>query len=185
MKIMDLILILIALGLATDSFTVSVAKSMANKSINPKKSILMAFYFGFFQGFMPIVGYYLGTTIIDAISAIDHWIAFSLLLFVGGKMIYESRMRKKDSDVGEKTMLMLAIATSIDAFAVGLTFSFIKINIWEAALIIGIITFVLSIIGCTLGNKFGKILGSKVEVIGGIVLILIGFKILFEHLGFL
>ncbi|MFH1785138.1 MAG: manganese efflux pump MntP family protein [Candidatus Micrarchaeota archaeon] len=179
------IIILIAFGLAADSFTVAVARSMANKKITMKTSLTMATYFGFFQGLMPIFGYSIGTRLIDFVSGIDHWVAFFLLCFVGGKMVYESKVVKKDSHTDQKTLFILAIATSIDAFAIGLTFSFLKVNILEAAAIIGVITFVVSLIGCKLGKKFGEVLGGKVEILGGIILIFIGLRILLEHLGFL
>jgi putative Mn2+ efflux pump MntP len=174
-------IIFIAIGLAADAFAVSVARSMANKRARIRSSLVMAASFGFFQGMMPVLGYYLGMILLSFVSSLDHWIAFFLLIFVGGKMIYESKMVKEE-ETDQKTILILSIATSIDAFAIGLSFSFLKIMIFEAAVIIGFVTFVISLSGCYIGRKFGGIIKNKVEIGGGIILILIGLKILVDHL---
>ncbi|VVC02525.1 manganese efflux pump MntP [Candidatus Bilamarchaeum dharawalense] len=176
---------LIALGLSADAFAVAVARSLADKKMKFSTSLTIAAYFGIFQGIMPIIGWYLGLTVLVFVSGIDHWIAFLLLLFVGGKMIYESRLLEKKVDrLDQKTLLMLSVATSIDALAIGLSFSLLKVMIIEAAAIIGLITFFVSLAGCYLGKKFGHLLENKVEILGGLILIGIGLKILLEHLGF-
>jgi putative Mn2+ efflux pump MntP len=179
-----LIIALIAVGLSADAFAVAVARSLADKKFNLQKSVLIAGYFGFFQAVMPVIGWFLGIQLLAFASGIDHWIAFLLLLFVGGKMIYESRL-EASGELDQKTLLVLSVATSIDALAIGLTFSFLGIMVIEAAIVIGMITFIISLAGCLIGRRFGRILNGKMGVLGGIVLIIIGIKILFEHSGFL
>lgn len=187
MSLMDyLVLGLIAVGLAADTFAVSVARSIPDKKFLLKKSLTIALYFGFFQGMMLIIGWFLGSQVLDLVSSIDHWIALALLCFIGGKMIYESRvLDQPDGDIDQKTLLILSVATSIDALAIGLSFSFLKVAIFEAVIIVGVLTFLLSILGCFLGRTIGHKIKSKAEIFGGIILILIGIKILLEHLGFL
>ena len=178
-------IIVIGVGLAMDAFAVSICKGLAMKKMDWKKAVIIALYFGFFQAMMPVLGYFLGTTFRGLVEKIDHWIAFALLLFIGINMIKESfdaEDEKKNDNIDVKTMIILAIATSIDALAVGITFSFFEVNILLAVLIIGIITFALSIIGVKIGNKFGDKFQNKAEFSGGIILILIGTKILIEHL---
>ena len=156
------------------------------KKINWNKAFLIAIYFGIFQALMPIIGYLLGNTFSNVVQSVDHWVAFGLLLIIGGNMViesFDSENEKKNDKIDIKTMLLLAIATSIDALAVGITFAFFETNIISAVLIIGIITFVLSVIGVIIGNKFGGNFQNSAELIGGIILILIGTKILLEHLG--
>lgn len=177
---------LIGVGLAMDAFAVSVCKGLSMKKIDWKKAIIIALYFGFFQGFMPVIGYFLGSTFESLVIQIDHWIAFILLSFIGGNMIKESFSTESENcndSVDFKTMVILAIATSIDALAVGVTFAFFKINLLFSVLIIGIITFVLSLFGIMIGNKFGSKYENKAEFTGGLILILLGLKILLEHLG--
>ena len=179
-------LLAIGIGLAMDAFAVAVCKGLSMKKMNWKSAIIIALYFGIFQAIMPIIGYFLGTTFSSFVENIDHWIAFILLAFIGGNMIKEStddEVEKRNDKVDVKTMLILAVATSIDALAVGITFAFFKINIGLAVAIIGSITFLLSIIGVKIGNKFGDKFQNKAELTGGIILIIIGLKILLEHLG--
>ncbi len=180
-------IILIGLGLAMDAFAVSVCKGLSMKKLNWKKAIIIGLYFGIFQMLMPIVGYFLGTAFEGFVTSVDHWIAFILLLIIGGKMIAEA-LGNEDSkncndNVNFKTMIVLAIATSIDALAVGITFAFLQTNIILASSIIGIITFFVSLIGVKIGNRFGNVYEKKAEFVGGLILVIIGLKILLEHLG--
>ena len=178
----------IGLGLAMDAFAVSICKGLAMKKMNWKKAIIIAVYFGIFQAFMPTAGYFLGSTFSEFVQKVDHWIAFILLAIIGGNMIKESRddeAENRNDRVDIKTMVILAIATSIDALAVGVTFSFFEVNLLAAVTIIGIITFTLSVLGVVIGNKFGDKFQNKAELTGGIILILIGLKILLEHLEIL
>lgn len=183
---MELIeIIFIGIGLAMDAFAVSVCKGLSMKKINWKKAIIIALYFSLFQMFMPLIGFFLGSSFSEAIEAIDHWIAFILLLFIGVNMIKESTEKtfeKENDKVDFKTMIILAIATSIDALAVGVTFAFLKVNIFLSVTIIGLITLIISLTGVVIGNKFGDKFQNKAELTGGIILILIGLKILLEHL---
>lgn len=180
--------IVISIGLAMDAFAVSVCKGLSMKKMNWKNAIIIALYFGVFQAFMPILGYILGTSFNEVVKNVDHWIAFILLLAIGLNMIKESRddeLEKRNDKIDFKTMVVLAIATSIDALAVGITFAFLETNVMLSVIIIGIITFILSIIGVKIGNKFGDKFQNKAELTGGIILILIGLKILLEHIGIL
>lgn len=179
-------LILLAIVLSMDAFAVSVCKGISVREIGIRHGILCGVYFGFFQAIMPVIGYMAGKSLTAMISDYDHWIAFILLLFIGISMIRESRGDKKvSSDFGFKGMIIMAIATSIDALAVGVTLAFLNVNIIFAASVIGIITAVLSCTGVMLGNVIGKKYGNTAEMIGGIVLIALGIKILLEHLGVL
>ena len=182
---MDITILFIALGLAMDSFSVSVANGLATKTFIISKALTIALFFGFFQAVMSIFGWLAGESIADYISAFDHWIAFILLTFIGIKMIYESITDKPNSLLGAytiKVILILSIATSIDALAVGLSFSFLDISIFFPALIIGVVAFLMSFFGVYIGRRFGKILKNRIEILGGLILIIIGLKILFEHL---
>ena len=179
-------IILISIGLAMDAFAVSICKGLSMKKINRKSTIIIAIYFGLFQAIMPVFGYLLGSSFSVIVQKLDHWIAFILLAIIGGNMIKESKddeTEKRNDKVDFKTMILLAIATSIDALAVGITFAFFKVNIVVSITIIGIITFILSFIGVIIGNKFGDKFQNKAEFIGGMILIIIGLKILLEHLG--
>lgn len=179
-------IILIAVSLASDAFAISICKGLSMKKIDINKSIIVGLYFGIFQGLMPIIGYLLGTTFSDLITSIDHWIAFVLLCSIGLNMIRESFSKEEDNcndKLDIKTMLPLSIATSIDALAIGITFAFLKVNIIVSSSIITITTFILSVIGVILGNKFGNKYKSKAEFMGGLVLVLMGIKILLEHLN--
>lgn len=175
----------IGIGLAMDAFSVSVCKGLSMKKMNIKNSIIIATYFGAFQGIMPIIGYTLGTTFENLIASVDHWIAFGLLTIIGLNMIREAfnKDEKTSNDnVDFKSMIILAIATSIDALTIGVTFAFFDVNIYLSSLIIAIITFILSLIGVKIGNKFGKKCESSASIIGGCILIFMGIKILIEHL---
>ncbi len=176
----------IGIALAMDAFAVSICKGLSMKKINWKNAIIIGLYFGVFQALMPVVGYFLGTTLSGVVEKIDHWIAFILLSIIGGNMIKEStddEIEKRNDKIDFRTMIVLAIATSIDAMAVGVTFAFLKTNLILAISIIGIVTFIISVIGVIIGNKFGDKFQNKAELTGGIILIIIGLKILLEHLG--
>lgn len=179
-------MLLIGIGLAMDAFAVSICKGLSMKTIDLKKTCIIGLYFGIFQAGMPIIGYFLGIGFENFVTQIDHWIAFCLLGFIGVNMIREALSKNEeevDSDISFKTMIILSIATSIDALAVGITFAFLNVNIMASASIIGVITFILSAIGVVIGNKFGNKYEKKAELFGGIVLILMGVKILLEHLN--
>lgn len=185
-------ILLIGVGLSMDAFAVSICKGLGMTKVNRKQALTIGLYFGGFQALMPFIGYMLGIRFEKYIKSIDHWIAFILLGFIGGKMVYEAVREKDDDAVGQKDlalnqgeMFLLAIATSIDALAVGIMFAFTydNLNIYWAIAIIGLTTFVLSIIGVIVGNFFGNKYKKKSEIAGGIILILIGVKILLEHLG--
>ena len=179
-------LLLLSIGLAMDAFAVSICKGISMKKMNWKKAIIIGLYFGGFQALMPTIGFFLGSAFQNLITSIDHWIAFLLLTIIGGGMIKESfgdDSENRNDDVSFKTMIVLAIATSIDALAVGITFEFLKVNLILAVSLIGIITFVLAVAGTKIGNKFGDKYESKAELVGGVILVLLGIKILLEHLG--
>lgn len=177
--------LLIAVSLAMDSFAVSIAHGMTINNRRVATGLGMAFSFGFFQAFMPVLGWLAGLTFIDLIASFDHWIAFGLLAFIGGKMIYEARTNyeeEKDAKLTVPVVLILSVATSIDALAVGLSFSLLQVAITMPIIAIGVVAFLMSFAGFNFGNKLGKFFERKVQVIGGIVLITIGIKILLEHL---
>lgn len=189
--VVDVELVLIAVGLSMDAFAVSLCKGLCMKKLNYGQATVIALFFGGFQLMMPLVGWLLGKQFENYITSFDHWIAFGLLFFIGGKMIWES-IRDKDEEacpvdqrLNIRELLILAIATSIDALAVGITFAFLQTPIVPAVVEIGIITFGLSFGGVILGNKFGTRFKQKAEIAGGAVLVLIGLKILLEHLGLL
>ncbi len=177
--------VLISVSLAMDAFAVAVCKGMAMKRGTTRKGVIIALYFGTFQALMPFIGYTLGLRFEKAINSIDHWIAFALLGIIGINMIKES-LKNDDEDVNDdvsfKTMFILALATSIDALAVGVTFAFLRVYIFIPLICIGLITFVMSFLGVKIGNKFGEKLKNKSEILGGIILILMGIKILLDHL---
>lgn len=181
-------LFIIALGLSMDAFAVAVCKGLAMPVMSWRGALTVGAYFGIFQGGMPFIGYLLGSGFSQSISAYDHWIAFILLSVIGGSMIKEalgSQEECPDASLAFKTMCILAIATSIDALAVGVTFAFLNVPILPAVTFIGIVTFCLSVIGVKAGNVFGSRYKSKAEFTGGLILILMGLKILLEHLGIL
>ena len=179
-------LLLISVGLAMDAFAVSVGKGMTLKHVRPFHALNAGLWFGGFQGLMPILGYFVGLSFASYVISVDHWIAFGLLVLIGINMIRETIKgdeEAQDADFGFKTMLLMAIATSIDALAVGVSMAFIDTNIWVSALVIGVVTLVISAIGVFLGALFGSRLGSNAGIAGGVILIGIGVKILVEHLG--
>lgn len=181
-------LFLIAVGLSMDAFAVSVCKGLSVQKLEPKHVLMAGLWFGGFQALMPAIGYLLGHQFEHLIVSIDHWIAFALLLFIGGNMIKEALGdddEELDDDFSVKAMFLLAVATSIDALAMGVTFAFLRVNILAAVLFIGCITFLCSAAGVKIGNVFGMRFKSKAELAGGAILILMGCKILLEHLGIL
>lgn len=184
-------LALIAVGLSMDAFAVSVCKGLGMKRLDMGQALVIALFFGGFQALMPLAGWALGSGFQSYIEPVDHWIAFALLAFIGGKMLYDA-FHEEDGDepvAGEaarldlKEILMLAIATSIDALAVGVSFAFLQVDIVPAISLIGVITFALSLVGVAAGHQFGARFEKPATVVGGVVLILIGLKILLEHLG--
>ena len=171
-----------------DAFAVSVCNGLAMPKCTFKKAAIVGLWFGGFQALMPAIGYVLGAQFQEAIASIDHWIAFVLLALIGGNMIHEALdndEEEADASLNVKTMFLLAVATSIDALAIGITFAFLKVNIIPAVCFIGIVTFIISFAGVKIGNVFGARYKNKAEIVGGIILILLGLKILLEHLGFL
>lgn len=181
-------IILVSISLAMDAFAVSICKGLSMKKMNWKKALIIGGYFGIFQAIMPVIGYLLGSGFNALITNIDHWIVFILLVFIGGNMIKESFCKEEgdgNDSVDFKTMIILALATSIDALAVGITFAFLKVNVFIAFSLIGIITFMLCVLGVKVGNRFGDKYENKAEFAGGLILILIGLKILLEHIGLL
>jgi putative Mn2+ efflux pump MntP len=182
-----LVLIGIAVGLSMDALAVSVTNGIMIKKLQVKHAFRIAFSFGFFQAIMPLIGWAAGITFSSYIKEIDHWIAFVLLVLVGGRMIWESISTSRKDEASKNclhfpTLLALSIATSLDALAVGVSFAFLDIIIWLPILIIGLITFVICFLGVILGNKLGALLGNRLGIVGGLVLVGIGIKILIEHL---
>ena len=175
----------IAAGLAMDAFAVSAASGLAMKQLRIRHALRIAFWFGLFQGVMPVIGWLAGLTLRDFIGHIDHWIAFGLLAAIGCKMIRESfRMdpdRERNDPLNILVLLGLSIATSIDALAVGISFALLGVSIAAPALIIGVVTFIISFAGVYIGDRIGHVCESRIEILGGIVLIAIGIKILAEH----
>jgi putative Mn2+ efflux pump MntP len=184
---MELISILLtALGLSADCFAVALGSGTTSKSLSRIQVVRVSFFFGFFQAIMSFIGWVVGRVVVDYIEHFDHWVAFTLLAFVGGKMLWEvfhSKEEEKKIDISHGWMLlMLSLATSLDALAIGLSFAFLDVNIWLASPVIGITAFIVSIIGFLLGKKVGKVFGKRAEAIGGLILIGIGIRILLTHL---
>lgn len=178
-------LFILAVGLSMDAFAVAICKGLAMKKITLKNAVIVGAWFGGFQALMPLIGWLLGIRFKGYITAVDHWIAFVLLLIIGANMVKESFDKNEEganASLGFKIMFMLAVATSIDALAVGVTFAFLDVNIWWAVSFIGCTTFVLSAAGVKVGSVFGVKYKSRAELAGGIILILMGVKILLEHL---
>ena len=178
-------LLLLSVGLAMDAFAVSVGKGMTLKRVQPRHALSAGVWFGGFQGLMPLIGYYVGRSFAEYVVSVDHWIAFGLLVLIGLNMIRETIWgddEEQDSDFGVRTMLIMAIATSIDALAVGVSMAFLDVNIWISAAVICIVTLIISAAGVYLGTMFGARLGSKAGIVGGLILIAIGVKILVEHM---
>ena len=183
-------ILILAVGLSMDAFAVSICKGLAVKDISFKKAAIVGLWFGGFQALMPMTGYFLGSRFSNSIQSVDHWVAFILLSLIGANMIREALSRDEDAgrDSGSlsfKTMLMLAVATSIDALAAGITFAFLDVNIVGAVSIIGCTTCIISMAGAKVGSVFGTKYKSKAELTGGVMLILLGLKILLEHTGIL
>ena len=182
-------LLLISVGLAMDAFSVSVCKGLSMKKLNLKGGVITALFFGVFQAVMPVIGYSLGSRFTSAISSFSHWVSFGLLAIIGGKMIYEALKGDDGSEEGKeyrldiKELFLLAIATSIDALAVGIVFAAQKTDLLFSVTMIGVITFALSLAGVFIGHRFGSKYEKKAEIAGGIILILIGLKLLLEGLG--
>lgn len=189
-------LFLLGVGLSMDAFAVAVCKGLGMHRVNYKHAVIIALFFGGFQALMPLVGWALGTQFESFVTPVDHWIAFVLLAFIGGKMLWDAFHEEKDDENGcgcDKTdgrldlreLTLLAVATSIDALAVGITFAFLQVDIVPAIVTIGITTFVLSLVGVIVGNQFGPRFERPATIAGGVVLILLGVKTLLEHLGIL
>lgn len=182
-------LFILAVGLSMDAFAVSVCKGLALGKVSKKHCVIVGLWFGGFQALMPLTGYFLGFRFREKITAVDHWIAFVLLAIIGINMVREALSKDEDEeadpDLSFKSMLILAIATSIDALAVGITLAFLDVNIVPAVLFIGSITFTISAVGVKIGSIFGTKYKSKAEIVGGVILILLGTQILLEHLGIL
>ena len=179
-------LLIIAVGVSMDAFAVSVCKGLAVSRVRPRHALKTGLWFGGFQALMPVIGYFLGVSFADLVSSVDHWIAFVLLAIIGGNMVKESFEKEEcctsaDSDFSFRVMLAMAIATSIDALAIGVSFAFLGANIWTAVLGIGLVTGAFSAAGVYVGNIFGRKYKSKAEFVGGAILIAMGLKILLEH----
>jgi len=177
----------IALGLSMDAFAVAITKGLCLRRMQYKYALITGLYFGGFQALMPLIGYFLGKQFEDYLTSVDHWIIFALLALIGINMILESRKDEKEKcdTLNFKDMTILSLATSIDALAVGITFAFLHASIFTSIVVIGSTTFLLSFFGVVIGGVFGSKYKSKAEITGGIVLILIGAKILLEHLGYI
>lgn len=181
-------ILLLGIGLSMDAFAVSVCKGLSVQRLQLKHALTVGIYFGGFQALMPLIGYILGSRFQALIASTDHWIAFALLVLIGANMVREALGEKgeeRNDSFSFKTMLPLAVATSIDALAVGITFAFLKVNIGLAIVLIGCTTFVISVVGIKIGNVFGTRYQKKAEIAGGVILILLGIKILLEDLGVL
>ena len=182
---MDIIeVLLVSVGLAMDAFAVSLCKGLSMKRLSLKKVFVIGLYFGLFQSIMPLIGYLLASSIGNIIINVDHWIVFILLIIIGGNMISEALTKEvttNNDKVDFNTMVILSLATSVDALALGITFAFLKVDIFKAITLIGLITFLLCLIGVKIGHKFGNKYEKKTQFIGGLILIFMGFKILFEH----
>lgn len=178
-------LLIIAIGVSMDAFAVSICKGLSVRTLRPRHTFSVAMWFGGFQALMPLIGYFVGISFADLVSDFDHWIAFVLLAIIGGKMVkeaFEDEECDVNPDFSFRTMLMMAVATSIDALAVGVSFAFLKVDVWTAVLFIGVTTAAFSGAGIVIGNLFGARYKSKAELAGGVILVLIGLKILLEHL---
>lgn len=183
-------LLFLGIGLAMDAFAVAVCKGLAMRKVNKKQAVVIGLFFGGFQALMPFIGWVLGSQFESYITSVDHWIAFALLGLIGGKMIFEALKPEEDVEIAEmdapldlKELLVLAVATSIDALAIGITFAFLDYPIVEAVTIIGVVTFFIAIGGVYAGNFFGNKYKRKAELAGGVILVLLGLRILLLHLG--
>lgn len=186
MTLLDLFFV--AVGLSMDAFAVAICKGLALRRVRPGHMVLVGLWFGGFQALMPLLGYLVGVQFAEAIAAVDHWVAFGLLVLIGGNMIREALGKEEDeadASLSWKKMLPLAVATSIDALAVGVSFAFLQVEIVPAVSFIGAVTFVLSAVGVKVGSLFGARYKRRAELAGGIILIVLGVRILLEHLGLL
>ncbi len=184
----EITVLLLAIGLAMDAFAVSICKGLALRRITVRAVLIIGLWFGIFQAVMPVIGYVAGSAFYDLISDYDHWIAFILLFLIGANMVRESFSDEEegvDDDLGFRTMLLLAVATSIDALAVGISLAMTGEGIVGPAVMIGVITMLISMFGVWIGSRFGDRYGSKAELVGGVILILIGVKIVLDHTGML
>ena len=179
-------ILFIALGLSADCFAVALGGSISLKTISPPQLFRLSSMFGLFQALMPVLGWLVGQTVVNLIADFDHWVAFALLVIVGGRMLWEAfhdDNQHQNADITRGLLLLtVSVATSIDALAVGLSFAFLKVNIWLASLTIGITAFVVTAVGFLLGRKAGELVGKRAEAVGGIILLIIGLRILVEHL---
>ena len=178
-------LIIIAIGVSMDAFAVSICKGLSVRTVRSRHALSVGLWFGGFQALMPVIGYFVGIYFADLVTSVDHWIAFVLLAIIGSKMIKESREKEAediDPDFSFRTMLALAVATSIDALAIGVSFACLKVNIWTSVLLIGLTTAAFSMFGVKVGNVFGSRYKSTAELFGGIILVVMGIKILIEHI---
>lgn len=183
-------ILLIGIGLSMDAFAVAISKGLSMQKINYKAGLIIALFFGVFQAAMPLIGYFAAIRFERYIVVVDHWVAFGLLAFIGGKAIVDAIKEQRSGEKKEDEfklrfgeLVVLAFATSVDALAVGISFAFLSVRIWTSVSIIGVTTFILSFAGVCIGNRFGAKLKAKAEIAGGVILILIGLKILLEHLG--
>ncbi len=180
----------IALGLAMDAFAVAIASSVTLGCVTGRQYFRLSFHFGFFQFMMPVVGWLLGSTLVGWVSRFDHWVAFGLLAFIGGKMVWESLSRGKDEEAGEcradptrgTNLVILSVATSLDALAVGISFAMLEMTIWLPCLIIGLVAAALTALGLRIGSRLGTRFGKRMELLGGLVLIGIGVRIVIQHM---
>ena len=182
-------ILFLAVGVSMDAFAVSIGKGLSARRASWREALTVGLWFGGFQALMPVIGYFLGISFADLVTKVDHWIAFGLLLLIGGNMILEAikdagESKQEDSSFGFRTMLVLAIATSIDALALGISFAFLGTEIWSSVSVIGVTTFLFSAVGLFIGKKVGERFHKRAQILGGIILIAIGFRILFEHLFF-
>lgn len=186
MSIWDILLLAVAVSM--DAFAVSISKGLSARQVTIKEILSVAIWFGGFQALMPLIGYFMGASFADMVARIDHWLAFCLLALIGGNMIFEAVRggdeKPADTSFAFKTMFLLAIATSIDALAVGVSMAFLQVNIWLAITIIGVTTAIFSVVGLLIGKKVGSRFHRGAELLGGIILLIIGIKILVEHLFF-
>ncbi len=190
MSILDFLML--GVGLSMDAFAVAVCKGLAMRKVNIRQCIVIAIFFGGFQSLMPVLGYYLGSAFASKVKTVDHWIAFALLIYIGGKMIAEAvkerneevRVERLDPPLDIRELVIMAVATSIDALAVGVTFSFMDVNLWLGVSIIGLTTFALSVIAVFVGNIFGARFKTGAQIVGGMILIALGSRILITHIFF-
>ena len=184
-------LLILAIGLSMDAFAVSICKGLSMKKAGLKEGSICGAWFGGFQALMPVIGFFLGSLFSDAIKAFDHWVAFGLLVIIGANMLKEAFTKcdcceDHDADLSAKGMFVMAVATSIDALAVGISLAMAgDVNIWLAVALIGVVTFLMCVLGVKIGNLFGSRFEKKAQIAGGVILILLGVKILLEHLGWL